>query len=108
MSDYSTFSESVLPQKLKKKENKILKVATPGSKFFHGDSSDGEESEEESKKEEKNLEKRFVRDSSASKTNVTEIKAALTGKHKLSPEQNGARNTKNRLSSSGIVGLGHN
>ena len=97
-----------LEKKLKKKENKIMKVATPGSKFFHGDSSSGEESEEESKKEEKNLEKRFVKDSSASKTNVTEIKAALTGKHKLSPEQSVARNTKNRLSSSGIVGLGHN
>ena len=87
-----------------------MKVATPGSKFFHGDSSSGEESEEESKKEEKNLEKMFVKDSSAasSKTNVREIKAALTGKHKLSPEQTAARITKSRLSSSGIVGLGHN
>ena len=82
-------------------------MSTPGSKFFNGDSSSGEESEEESKKEEKNLEKMFVKDSS-SKTNVREIKAALTGKHKLSPEQTAARNTKNRLSSSGIVGLGHN
>ena len=85
-----------------------MKVTTPGSKFFNGDSSTGEESDEESKKEEKNLKKMFVKDSSASKTNVSEIKAALTGKHKLSPEQTATRNTKNRLSSSGIVGLGHN
>ena len=85
-----------------------MKVSTPGSAFFHGDSSSGEESEEESKNEEKNLEKMFVKDSSSSKTNVREIKAVLTGKHKLSPEQTAARNTKNRLSSSGIVGLGHN
>jgi hypothetical protein len=97
-----------LEKKVKKKENKIMKVSTPGSVFFHGDSSSGEESEEESKKDEKNLKKMFVKDPSSSKTNVREIKAALNGKHKLSPEYNAARNTKNRLSSSGIVGLGHN
>ena len=81
-----------------------MKVSTPGSAFFHGDSSSDEESDEESKKE-NNLKKMLTKKSSS---NVKEIKAALSRKHKLSPEHDAARHTKNRLSSSSIVGLGHN
>ena len=96
-------------EKLKqRKEKKIVKVSTPGSSFFHGDSSTDEESGEESKKE-NSLKKMFIKDSSSSSNmKVKEIKAALSGKHKLSPEHDAARNTKNRLSSSSFLGLGKN
>ena len=96
-------------EKLKqKKDKKIVKVSTPGSRFFHGDSSSDEESGEENKKE-NSLKKMFIKDSSSSSNiKVKEIKAALNGKHKLSPEHDAARNTKNRLSSSSFLGLGNN
>ena len=99
--------ERIQVEKNKKKEKKIMKVSTPGSSAAapRDDSSSDEESSEEIKKPTKKMP---CKDSSAS---VQEIKAALqekSRKHKLSPEQDGARHTRNKLSSSSIVGLGHN
>ena len=82
-----------------------MKVSTPGSALCDGDSSSSEESGEEKQRENNMKKMMFIKDASS---NVKDIKAVLTKKHKLSPEHEAVRSTKNRLSSSSIVGLGHN